>query len=51
MIDQKFPQTAALAGYNIVGLTGTSNLFLTDNQPAPTWNGSLSATSNRGPLA
>jgi outer membrane receptor protein involved in Fe transport len=51
MIDQKFQQTLALPVYNIVGQTGTANSFLADNQPSPTWNGSLSATYNRGPLA
>jgi hypothetical protein len=33
---------------NIVGQTGTSNSFLSDNQPQPTWTGSLPGTYSQG---
>ncbi|MEP7245079.1 MAG: TonB-dependent receptor [Gammaproteobacteria bacterium] len=51
MIDQKFQTLAILPVYNVVGQTGTSNNFLTDNTPAPKWLGNLSATWNHGPIS
>jgi outer membrane receptor protein involved in Fe transport len=51
MIDQKYQATALLPEYNVVGQTGTSNSFLSDNQPTSKWVSNLSATFNHGPVS
>ena len=51
MIDQLYQATAVLPQYNVVGQTGTSNNFLSDNQSAPKWSGTLSATWDSGPIS
>jgi outer membrane receptor protein involved in Fe transport len=51
MIDQKFQTLPNLPEYNVVGQTGTANSFLSDNQPAPKWQGVLTSTWTRGPLS
>lgn len=51
MIDQRVRTLATLPEYNVVGQTGTANSFLSDNQPAPKWQGNLTATWNHGPIS
>jgi len=51
MIAQRYQARAGLPIYDVVGQTGTANNFLSDNQSAPKWAGTLSATFARGPLS
>lgn len=51
MIDQRYQTLPTLPEYNVVGQTGTANNFLTDYQPAPKWQGNLTATWTHGPLS
>jgi outer membrane receptor protein involved in Fe transport len=51
MIDQIFAANANSPSVNIVGQTGTSNSFLSDNQPTAKWTGSLTGTYAQGPWA
>lgn len=44
MLKQEFQPTPGQPFVNIVGQTGTSNSFLSDNQPTAKWTGDLSAT-------
>jgi outer membrane receptor protein involved in Fe transport len=48
MIDQVFQPSATAAAVNIVGQTGLSNAFLSDNQPTAKWTGSLTGTYMQG---
>jgi outer membrane receptor protein involved in Fe transport len=48
MIDQIFQSSPATAQINIVGQTGLSNAFLSDNQPTAKWTGSLTGTYTLG---
>jgi outer membrane receptor protein involved in Fe transport len=51
MIDQLYQPVPGQPFRQLVGQTGTANSFLSDNQPAPEWQGTLSATFNQGPLS
>ncbi len=51
MIDQRFQSTPGGPFTNVVGQTGTSNSFLSDNQPTAKWLGNLSGTVLRGPAS
>jgi outer membrane receptor protein involved in Fe transport len=46
---QVFQNNPAAVPVNIVGQTGNSNSFLSDNQPQPKWTGSLTTTYEQGP--
>ncbi len=48
MMDQIFQSSATSAPINIVGQTGSSNSFLSDNQPTAKWTGSLTGTYAKG---
>jgi outer membrane receptor protein involved in Fe transport len=50
MMKQVFQNNPRVAAVNLVGQTGTSNSFLSDNQPQPKWTGSLTSTYNQGPV-
>jgi outer membrane receptor protein involved in Fe transport len=50
MMRQEFQNNPNLPPSQLVGQTGTSNSFLSDNQPQPKWTGSLTGSYNRGPL-
>jgi iron complex outermembrane recepter protein len=51
MFRQEFQNNPRTALVNIVGQTGNSNSFLSDNQPQPKWTGSLTGTYQQGPLS
>jgi outer membrane receptor protein involved in Fe transport len=51
MFRQEFQATPRSPRVNIVGQTGTSNSFLSDNQPQPKWTGSLTGTYAQGPAS
>ena len=51
MIDQLYQPVPGQPFRQLVGQTGTANSFLSDNQPAPEWQSTLSATFNHGPLS
>jgi iron complex outermembrane recepter protein len=50
MIKQEFQNNPRVAPVNLVGQTGLSNAFLSDNQPQPKWTGSLTSSYNQGPV-
>jgi outer membrane receptor protein involved in Fe transport len=50
MLEQKFQPTPGQPFIDVVGQTGTSNSFLSDNQPTSEWVANLAATWNRGPI-
>ncbi|HEY4215289.1 MAG TPA: TonB-dependent receptor [Steroidobacteraceae bacterium] len=49
MMDQIFQSGPGAAPINIVGQVGSSNSFLSDNQPTAKWTGSLTGTYAQGP--
>ena len=49
MMDQIFQSGPTSAPINIVGQLGSSNSFLSDNQPTAKWTGSLTGTYAQGP--
>jgi outer membrane receptor protein involved in Fe transport len=51
MMSQVFQNNPRTAAVNIVGQTGSSNTFLSDNQPQPKWTGSLMGTYQQGPAS
>ena len=51
MLKQTFQATPGQAFVDVVGQTGTSNSFLSDNQPSARWLANLSGTYNRGPFS
>jgi len=51
MLQQKFQPTPGQPFVDIVGQTGTSNSFLSDNQPTADWVANLTATYLRGPFS
>ncbi|MEY4762929.1 MAG: hypothetical protein RLZZ200_2785 [Pseudomonadota bacterium] len=50
MLEQSFQPTPGQPFRDVVGQTGTSNSFLSDNQPSAKWVGNLSATYVNGPF-
>jgi iron complex outermembrane receptor protein len=50
MLQQEFQPTPGQPFVDIVGQTGTSNSFLSDNQPTADWLSTLWTTYNRGPI-
>jgi iron complex outermembrane receptor protein len=50
MLEQKFQPTPGQPFVDVVGQTGTSNSFLSDNQPTADWLANLTTTWSRGPL-
>jgi iron complex outermembrane recepter protein len=50
MFRQVFQNNPRVAPVNIVGQTGNSNSFLSDNQPQPKWTGSITGTWQQGPV-
>lgn len=51
MFEQQFQPTPGQPFVDIVGQTGTSNSFLSDNQPTAEWMTNLSSTYSRGPVS
>ena len=51
MFEQQFQPTPGQPFVDIVGQTGTSNSFLSDNQPTAEWLTNLSSTYSRGPMS
>jgi iron complex outermembrane receptor protein len=51
MMRQEFQNNPRTPAVDIVGQTGTSNSFLSDNQPQPKWTGSLTGTYQQGPAS
>jgi iron complex outermembrane receptor protein len=50
MMRQEFQATPRSPRVNIVGQTGNSNSFLSDNQAQPKWTGSLTSSYVQGPV-
>ncbi len=48
---QVFQNNPTAVPVNLVGQTGNSNSFLSDNQPQPKWTGSLTGTYEQGPAS
>jgi hypothetical protein len=51
MIEQNFQSVPGGPFVNVVGQTGTSNSFLSDNQPTAEWQATFSTTFNHGPMS
>jgi outer membrane receptor protein involved in Fe transport len=49
--EQKFQNNKLAPVFNILGQTGTGNLFLNDNQPTAKWRGNVIITWAQGPLS
>jgi outer membrane receptor protein involved in Fe transport len=49
--EQKFQNNKTAPVQNILGQTGTGNLFLNDNQPTAKWRGNVIITWAEGPLS
>jgi outer membrane receptor protein involved in Fe transport len=49
--EQKFQNNSTAPVQNILGQTGTGNLFLNDNQPTAKWRGNVIVTWAQGPLS
>jgi hypothetical protein len=49
--EQKFQNNSLAPVQNILGQTGSGNLFLNDNQPTAKWRGNVIVTWTEGPLS
>jgi hypothetical protein len=49
--EQKFQNNSLDTVYNILGQTGSGNLFLNDNQPTAKWRGNVLVTWEDGPVS